>query len=241
MHLSREKEKGDKPIAQDKEGQIYVKYSKGSTKEIPLENGEYIPHLIDDKQRCSFYISGASGSGKSTEASRIVKELKKMPKYKDNAVIFVSLTEEDDPAFENMDYFRMPLNDEYLEAEPTYFKNCIVIFDDIESGDKQLVRQIIRLNKKLLERGRKNNIVVISILHQTLNYQTSRDMIFESDVYVLYPSFNLNSTLRFLKHYLDVDNRELRQIQSLIKDERKIWIRKSVPRVLVTSEIVKLL
>ncbi len=220
------------PIGRDDKKLIYHK-------NLPYEgkNLSPLPYIMNDTQRFAAYISAPSGAGKSYEASRIVKELKNMKKYKHNLPVLVTLTEDDDPAYEGLDMYRLPLN-ELLDMEPSFFKNTIMVFDDWESGDKDLVKSIHGLIKKVLERGRKQNIAVVVICHQTQNYSLTRDIIFECSTFILYPIGGLNSVMRFAKAYMDLDVKELKRLRNDIEDKRLFYFHKAVPRYLATDSMI---
>jgi len=209
-------------------------------KDLPYDGEDIqpLPYIQDEAQRFAAFISAPSGAGKSYEAARIVKELKKTKKHKSNLPVLVTLSAEEDPAYSEIDMYRLPLN-ELLDEEPSFYRNTIMVFDDWESGEKQDVKRIHSLIKRVLERGRKQNIAVLVICHQTQNYGLTRDIIFECSTVVLYPVGGLNSIMRFAKAYMDLSPKELQQMRSLISGERLFWFHKAVPRYLATSSIVQ--
>lgn len=223
------------PIAKQAKKKILVE-------DIPKDNSykgkniEPLPYINDDEQRYSCYISGISGSGKSFEAARQIKELRKMKKYKDNIPVLITLSKDDDKAYKGIKYHRLNLDDMDFNVE--FYRDTIMIFDDWESGNKKTVSAIHDLIKKCLERGRKLNIAVLVITHMTTNYNLTRDIIFECENYVLYSS-NINSVLKFAKSYLDMDKKDLQQLKGDIGEHRSIYIRKSVPRVLITPLLIR--
>ena len=228
------------PIARYNKKNIYWKDIKTPIRLKDDEKTyESLPYIIDEKQRVSTFISAASGAGKSMEACRLVKEMLKTNKYKDNKVVLLTLTEEADEAYESLDYFKLPLEEAVLTQEPSFYRNTIFIADDWESGHKEIVDMIHGLIKRLLERGRKLNIGIIICCHQTQNYNLTRDIIFECQDYVLFPIAGMNSILKFCKAYLDMDNKELKALQKDVENDRKFHIRKSVPRYLVADKVVR--
>ena len=77
--------------------------------------------------RSVIYICGASGSGKSYWTAEYLKKYhKKYPKNK----IYVFSEGEYDPAFEDLDIVRIPINDELLEDKIEYneFKKTVCVF-----------------------------------------------------------------------------------------------------------------
>lgn len=210
--------------------------------EIKAKNIEPLPFLMNDKQRVSYYISAPSGAGKSWEAARLTKELLEMDKYKDNLPVLITQNEDADPAYEDIEMYKLNVEDEENFTQPnTFWSNTIMVFDDFDSGDPDIVDNIRSLLKIVLERGRKLNIAAIVCTHQTQNYNASRDVIFECSSYCLFPSANRNSVLKFAKAYLDMDKKQLDQFKKDMGSNRMITIHKAVPRYYITKNLIKLL
>ena len=223
------------PIARSGKKQIFYK-------DLPYKGEDItpLPYLQNDDMRFAAFISAPSGAGKSYEAARLIKELLKMKKYKKNMPVLVTLSQDEDPAYEGIEYFKMPLNDLLDETiDISFFRDTIMVFDDWESGEKETVKFIHSLIKRVLERGRKQNIAVIVICHQTQNYGLTRDIIFECDTYVLYPIGGINSVLRFAKSYMDLDAKEIKRLQADVQDLRSFHFHKSIPRYLATENMIR--
>lgn len=206
-----------------------------------------IPYLdFNNKQRSAIFISGISGTGKSTMAFNLVKKYRDL--YKDNSrhVILFTTTDEMDPAFQkltNMTYINIANDKDFLQLVPEHLKDKIIIFDDFENlGNKALRNFTCQFIKDTLERGRKMNINIIIITHQTQNYQFTRPIIFECDTYILFPSSNQNSFSKFATAYLGLSKQEIAQI---IEDTNErfnfVCFRKSCPRYYLTKNKVQIL
>ena len=118
---------------------VYVKYddesdsdSDGASdetheiKEYKANRGEIIhwhPYVLDE-QRAALYISGVSGSGKSSFAAHAIKELRNQKRYKKYPIWFISMKNANDPnaadpAFMGIKDFN-PIDiykDDFLELE----------------------------------------------------------------------------------------------------------------------------
>lgn len=188
--------------------------------------------FIDTKnhQRQGIYISGQSGSGKSVFARNMImafkSQMNKMELDKDTGEVIeietpvrlFSRTTETDPAFAGIKKLnRINVNDpNVLGIVPELLKNSIVVFDDYDQvPNKNLLAFLKALIKGVLEVGRKLNIQVIIINHQTMDYQKTRDIIFECNAYVLFPGSNKNATFRFIDAYIKPDKGMLKKINDI--------------------------
>jgi hypothetical protein len=210
--------------------------SGGETKKF-----EVLP-FIENEQRTAVYISGISGSGKSTSAAKYIDELRDLEDFKHYRVYFITNNSTEDKAFENMDgFYKLDINDLYeCNVHPSEFRESIVLFDDWTSiADKKIKEFVESLLKQLLENTRKNKTQIIVVNHMTQDYSKTRSIISECESYFLYPQFNMNSVLKFLRSYLDLDNAQLEMIKKL--DTRVLFIRKSAPRYIISEKKIILL
>lgn len=235
---------------------VYVDFESESNtidiKEYKTKQGETIvwhPYILEN-QRFACFISGVSGSGKSTFASECIRELRKQPRFKKFPVFFISIKdannpENSDPAFKDIKDFN-PIDiyrDEFLDIDACDFTDCIVLFDDYNQLPKADVKyqKIMSLLKKLLELGRKQNTMIIIINHQTMDYSKTRDIIFESDTICCFPRSNLNSTKKFIKAYISDDKNLLDEISSIKGSQfTPLIIHKTAPQFLLTPKWLKL-
>jgi adenylate kinase family enzyme len=236
-------------LAQNKEEKYVYVPKKGDEREIVTELGLTPYPFLDLKhrQRSGIFISGISGSGKSTIAKQLIDGYLKLL-GKQTRIILFTQTEDLDPVFEPFDESKSFVH-VCIKSDPMYtsiltenLKDSIVIFDDYENLDKSLQVFTMTLIKDILERGRKMNIQTILINHQTQNYNKTRALIFECDTYVLFPNSNKNSVKKFLLSYGDVDKKE---VGDLIEDAMNpfdfLLFRKSVPRYILTKNKIKLI
>lgn len=244
-------------LAQNKEEKIVYSpnrgavhgVKKGGEKEFDSETDFKIFPYIDlkHKQRSGIFISGISGSGKSTIAKQLIDGYIKLL-GKETRIILFTQTEELDPVFEPLSENKLFVhvcikNDQmYTLITPELLQNSIVTFDDYENIDKNLQLFTLTLIKDILERGRKLNIQCILINHQTQNYNKTRSLIFECDTYILFPNSNKNSVKKFLLSYADIDKKEVDELIEMAMNQFDFLLfRKSVPRYILTKNKIKLL
>jgi ABC-type oligopeptide transport system ATPase subunit len=162
-------------------------------------------------------------------------------------IVFTSSTlSEPDPAFEKLDNMSLiPFdNPTFLDITLEHLANKIIVFDDWESiKSKELSRHVEHLIRDLLERSRKLKTDIIIINHMTQNYTRTKPIIFECDTYYLNPSMNRNSTKKFLKEYMDLDEKSLKKIIEYEPSNAFTWLvaRKSAPQYLLYDDMVNLL
>jgi hypothetical protein len=189
-----------------------------------------------------------SGSGKSTVAAKIAKELQDRIKPKkftkpiqdpDNPKLFhpakmaiVLITGGlVDKAFDQFESQKRlgTFIVIHPETDPDFrtltiekFTDTIVIFDDFENisnARPYFLNNFTReLLAKILKLTRKQNTHVLVINHASKEYTKTQAAILECDNYVLFPSANRNSTRKFLESYGDLSKDE---IDKLIRENSK--------------------
>jgi hypothetical protein len=232
---------------------LYVEYDEDAkpqdeVRELMAEPGtsfEYLP-MIPENQRYACYISGISGSGKSSAAREIIGKLRKQSRFKQLPVWFITIKDGDlDPAFEGLKDFRhLDVHDpEFIEISYEEYENSVVVFDDWSQLDQKspLAVYLNQLVKKLLELARKINCQIIIINHMTQQMNKTRETIFECTDYCLFPRSNMNSTLRFIKAYVSEDKQLLEKIKNIRGSQfTQLMIRKTAPSYLMTPKWVQL-
>ncbi len=197
-----------------------------------------IPFIPKD-QRSAFFISGVSGSGKSTSGAMTVKLVRSIKEFKKYKTYLITLKKEKDPAFAKLKNF-WPLDltdrDTLAELEDTEFENCIVIFDDWERADRDLLVWIFDLQRKLLELSRNRRVIPIVMTHVTQQGYLTKGIIFECDTYIMYHRNNFNACKRFLLAYLDVTKEMIEEIKTM--KGRFITVRKSFPTHLLSEKLI---
>jgi len=142
---------------------------------------------------------------------------------------------------------------DFLNLRWEEFRDCIVLFDDfnqdgLDKTNKRSVeyttyRHTMNLLNKLMQIARKENVHVIIILHEIMNYQETRSMIKEADYYVLFPRTDLNSVTTFFKTYIrKTDNKkEISRIENITGPKHTpLIIHKSAPRFMMSDKFIQL-
>lgn len=190
----------------------------------------------------SIFLTGPSGSGKSFLAKEIMKhdeknrpiiifskidndislnDLKKLkitnnsfqdnnPDEKDSfteseikkeignpRMIKIDLKTEDD-------LLNLPSNEE--------LKNCVCLFDDIDSFPSEISDFLNNYRDIILESGRHNNITVLSTSHQLYNWSKTRVILNEAEMVGLFPHSNKRSAMIFLKDRMGLNKNQIDNI-----------------------------
>ena len=235
------------PVAYNTDKKIIVISDNCSEQNIISESSlSPVPYLdLTHNQRSMIFISGPSGSGKSSVAYSISLNLRIRLSDKKRKIVLFTKNADEDPAFKSAKkiiQIGMFSDPHFIEIEPSHLSDCIVVFDDWEVLPKNLLNHVSLLIKDLAERSRKLNISLLVINHQTQNYNVTRNLIFESDSYVLFPSANRNAFKRFAKSYMDITDDEIQNmIETCKKPHTWLIFHKSVPRFWQTDKKIIML
>ena len=240
------------PIACDDSQEIYVTDAHDTSFEDRVRfmkstkrTGKFFPlPYINIKQdgRSALYISSPSGAGKSSFAAYWITELRRFNKIKNYPVFLFTTAEDDDKAYDNIDGFnKVNINaQDFMDLTSHDLIDSICVFDDWQvHHDKAIEKKMYILVNDCLQHGRKLNIQVIVCTHQTSQYLKTRDIIFESDTFCLFPSANPNSVIKFLVEKCDMTKKDALKILEL--NTRHIIVHKAVPRYIVADDCIILL
>jgi hypothetical protein len=209
---------------------------KEISKHVHINNGhfEIIP-LIKENQVQKCFISGQSGSGKSTWISNYAQTYKKL--FPNNSIYVISRHNEDPVLDKIKGIKRLELDEEILEAEIDIedFKDSLIILDDIETiSDKKINKLITNLRDDLLQNCRHHNIYLCCVSHSILNYGYTRSLILESDLIVFFPRSGGYQIKRYLKEYQGYNKEQINIIMRL--PSRWVCINKNTYPPSVISE-----
>lgn len=197
----------------------FVKENNKTEIKIQPDSAVYMNPInrFNKEERTVQFISGSSGSGKSTIASHNLTFLSEY--YKNSAknskekkeeslakqiIIFSLKQANDDPAFDKPAFKNaIYVNTEKLMARETpldhkQFKNKMVIFDDIDCINKPLAAKINDIQGKLLEINRSFKTDVIVVHHQTSNYKQTRQIMNEAKEIIIFPDTQTHQNLKYL-------------------------------------------
>jgi energy-coupling factor transporter ATP-binding protein EcfA2 len=198
---------------------------------------QQIPNANTERQ--IIYITGASGSGKSTYIAKYCKQYKKA--FPDNEIYVFSALNED----ESLDVIKPKriIIDERMISDPLGvddFENSMVIFDDIDViGDKKLRESVYQLLNALLETGRHTKSSICISNHLPTAGRDTRRVLNEAHSVIWFPHSGSGvGTKRLLCDYLGLDkdlNKKLKKMKtrwacyfknypSICMTERNMWL-----------------
>lgn len=181
-----------------------------------LRSGGKLQPLPDFNRIEKIYISGISGSGKSTFASNFIKEYLKQKRK--NEFFLISNVNEDE-VLDKLKPIRIDLEDEEAlsETRSDDFYDSIVLFDDTDTISNGLVRKFIQhLRDDILECGRHYNTTVVAVSHVLQNYQATRKLLNEATSVVFFPKVGSNNhNFKFLKQHCLYDDDTIRRLLNL--------------------------
>jgi hypothetical protein len=201
-----------------------------------IDEGTFQYVSDDDKDRDTIYICGSAGSGKSYWTGEYCKEYHK--RNKNNPIYLISEGSAD-PALDNITNLKRVKIDESLIEDPiewTEFRECLVIFDDIDAYKGGLKKAIYDLLDKLLKNARKNKVSVVMTSHSCTGLEL-KAVLNESNVIVFFPR-NFNRSLKYLlENYVGL-NRE--GVKKLFKNKSR-WCAfvKSYPNVIIQEKNIQ--
>jgi len=246
-------EKIGKPISKVIGGRYNNKVVSVATNEDDVEevNREYTHLNLDDGKfqqipdttanRQILYITGASGSGKSTYTLKYLQEYKK--KYKDNELyLFSALTE--DETIDQMKGLKRIKIDEELISNPIdvqEFKNSCVVFDDFDViGAKPIREAVIKVMNQILELGRHHHITCVITNHLSTNGKDTRRVLNEAHTITYFPSSGSVKGINYLlQTYCGMDKKDILKAKNT--KSRWITIYKHYPQIMMGEKNIWLL
>jgi len=236
LSLTDNKDKNLKKIAKiiiDKDKKtkkfIYLTNNNDGSNEIKLQKNESLQILPDKDVVEKIYISGVSGSGKSTWVSKWLKEYKKM--FKNDIFLFSSV--DSDAVLDKYKPVRIPINEDLIiePIEPYELRDSLVIFDDIDTTrNKRFLITLNNLRDWLLECGRHHDTRMLITSHLLSNYSSTRRVLNEATTVVLFPKANGSYHIKnFLKHYCGFDKHQIKKFINL--NSRWVAVRRGYPMI----------
>ena len=220
-------------------------------KELQLnEDIEAFPFINDKNQRYSAFCSGVSGSGKSTLCANLINQIRKARNDPlKRVLLFTTSVINQDPAYESIENMAVVgFDDEifqyFLDESAGCFHDKIIVFDDYENvADPKLKKAVLHFLKDILERTRKQHVDIVCLNHMGMNYAATKPIIYETENYYLNLNTNRNSSMKFLRSYMDLDKEDMEAIKNYEANSRFAWsiYRKSYPSYYINGNVVKLL
>jgi energy-coupling factor transporter ATP-binding protein EcfA2 len=189
------------------------------------------------KEREILYITGASGSGKSTYVRKYCEIYKK--KYKDRPIYIFSNLKEDE-SLDSIHPQRIKISED-LVSDPINAEDLadsICIFDDVDCIKEKPIREaVIKVMNECLEVGRHFKITMLITNHLPLDRQFTRRVINEAHSVVYFPQSALGmQTTYMLTNYLGLD----RKMIKFIRKQKTRWacVSKTYPRYVLMEHTI---
>lgn len=226
-------------------------YNDNFSQSVSIEDGlmEVVPLRVKNMTD-SLYITGASGSGKSSVTGTYLSNYKEM--FPDNPIYLFSRVATDkvldqyNPIRIMLDVtiLQNPITPEQLsnqDPKTRKYLGSLVIFDDIDTIEVVKIRKEVQaLRSLLLETRRHFLIYMVSTSHQLFNYASTRLLISEATALVCFPKkSSLAQLQRYFKEVLGYSLIESRKF--LNTDSRWIYVHAQSPRFIVSESTVFLI
>ena len=209
---------------------------------VESKTSEHFSLVPSKTGRTIWYITAPSGAGKSFLSKQIIQEYRKLHP-KNQIYVFSSL--ETDPTLDTLKYIkRVKINKpEYLETEFTAqdFENSICLFDDVDClSNKKILKKTMDVLNSILQTGRHFNVSCIYTSHASTSGHSSKIILNESHVIVIFPSCAGGKMLKYIcDQYLGLSKTQIEKM----KNTKSRWVAvvRKFPRAIVTQHEVSLL
>jgi len=188
------------------------------------------------KERDILYITGASGSGKSTFTVGYLEQYKK--KYPKNPIFVFSALKEDETLDKVKGLKRIKIGPN-LVSDPidplVDLKDSCCVFDDIDViSDKKQREAVYKILNTILECCRHSNTSCINTNHMPTNKGDTRRVLNEAHVVVYFPhSGSVRGINYLLQDYVGLSKNEIDGIKRL--PTRWCAIFKNYPQIIMTE------
>jgi energy-coupling factor transporter ATP-binding protein EcfA2 len=222
----------------DDDSKISRAFSKLELPTSPNLKFQQVPDTA--KEREILYITGASGSGKSTYVRKYCEIYKK--KYKDRPIYLFSNLKEDE-SLDSIEPQRIKIDsnliDDPINAED--LTESICIFDDVDCiKDKKVREAVIKVMNECLEVGRHFKITMLITNHLPTDRQFTRRVINECHAIIYFPQSALGMQTNYmLTNYAGLDTKVIKKIRRT--GSRWCMISKNYPRFYMTERCVNML
>ena len=235
-----------KVVGGDRDGAIISVSDKFNDKDAKTESKSFkichegIFQQIPDttKEREIIYITGCSGSGKSTYTRKFIEQHKK---NNPDIEIYLFSALPDDESLDSVEPKRIILDDTIISdpIDVKEFSGCIVIFDDIDVlTNKKIREEVYKILNQILEIGRHYKINCIVTNHLPTNGRDTRRILNESSCFVYFPH-SANAKIKyFLTEYVGIDKKMISKLKR--QQSRWVCLYKNYPMVYLTERQIGL-
>lgn len=191
--------------------------ASAKNKEIVLNDTKLMPIIDPTVERQVFYITGMSGSGKTTYVNMLIDSYTKF--YKGKRKVFLFSNKEWDNSYTSKHITKIQLNEELLDDPLSLDEliNSFVIMDDIEGvPNKAIEKELDRIRDLILQQGRQYKITFAYVSHLANNYKQTRTILNECHCVVVFPYMTTAYSLKYLlEKYFGFDKRQIQKFQKL--------------------------
>jgi len=212
-----------------------MNFAKSGEKDVKLQQ---VPNIKSERE--ILYITGASGSGKSTYTRKYCEQYRKVWPDRD---IFLFSSLKEDESLDSVRPKRIAINDSLCDDPLTaeMFEKSLVIFDDIDVlSNKKQREAVLKLANQVLEIGRHFGTTAIFTNHLPTNRGDTRRVLNESHEVIYFPhSGTAMGTKRLLECYVGLDSDQMKRIKKM--PTRWACIFKNYPTVIMTERSIELM
>lgn len=216
---------------------IYLHDDNSGVKSIEISDLKLFPVLKSkdgEQQNSRIAIFGKSGSGKSHFVGRLLDMMKsKHHGNQDREICIISGVDEDEALDkprgkkgEKTPPERIDMYDpQFVDMEPEDFRECIVVFDDVENlTNKSINKIVLNLRNAMLEKGRHHNIDILSISHNAIGGNLTRFVHSEATGFVVFPRYSqVHQLSTYLAKYAGLSKQAIQKILD-IGENKSRWI-----------------
>ena len=232
-------------LCDDDSGDAEIKLSgRSQFQPVPFHDKEQIERL---------FISGASGSGKSTYLAKWLRQFLKQKENK-NAPIYILSSVDHDPVLDddaligpNIVRVLDEIDENEIVTEPLglhdFEENSVIIFDDTLKIQNPKVRvMVFCLMESLLEIARHKNIQLVVTTHILNNYRATKTIQTEATSVCVFPKFSggLYHIRQYLEKKVGMNKDDLKKFLSLSNNSRWVTLFRSNPMFVLSSKQVYL-
>ena len=206
---------------------------------ITVEKNEHI-QIVPMNTHFSVGVWGPSGVGKSYTVGKFLESFRK--KCKDRPIYIFSPIK-DDKAFMKAKPIYIKIDESILQdpLQTVEFQSGLCVFDDIESLSKQYYEIISEFRDRCLEVGRHNGIDIISVSHIIQGGNSTKKIINESDMAIVFPRSNFAAIEKLCRNTYGFDRSDIAYIKEISKKSRWVCIKRSYPSVIISEHEVKVI
>ena len=191
------------------------------------------------KEREILYITGCSGSGKSTYTRKFIEEMRKVKK---DIPVYLFSSLPDDESLDSIKPKRIILDDSLIDdpIDIKEFADTVVIFDDIDVlTNKKIREEVYKIMNQGLEIGRHYRINMVITNHLPSNGKDTRRVLNESSSFTYFPH-SANAKIRyFLENYVGIDKKMINYFKK--QSTRAVTFFKNFPMLYLTDHEVGLI